>query len=181
MVQYKGPWPSWDWGRGVFRNHKGDWVLGFLQPIPHATPFEAELRGLLGGLEKAVNCNLSPLWINTDSLELIQAIKTGNLTYDNLISKCRYLMNRLGTIQMQHVFREQNHVVDSLAKEAVRKLNMGTTTLFVTPPPPFVRQIWQNDSMGTMYIRKINSKFLISLDWGVVIMQTMATGSGCSM
>lgn len=76
----------------------------------------------------AINHSLSPFLISIDSQELVNVIHNGSLTYENIISECRCLINRLDRVQLQHVFREQNQVADILAKEAIGTSNVGTTT-----------------------------------------------------
>lgn len=50
-------------------------------------------------------------------------------------------MRKLGRVQMEHVYREQNQVTNILAKEVIERSNVGTTTIFITPPL-FARSIW---------------------------------------
>ncbi|KAK4727172.1 hypothetical protein R3W88_032089 [Solanum pinnatisectum] len=44
-------------------------------------------------------------------------INQNTLLYDNLIVECRCLMMKLKITKLSHVFREQNKVADTLAKE----------------------------------------------------------------
>ncbi|KAK4708914.1 hypothetical protein R3W88_029839 [Solanum pinnatisectum] len=52
---------------GVIRNDLGGWVMGFIEPIPMANPVRAELQAMRRGLSLAVQKNLSPIEINSDS------------------------------------------------------------------------------------------------------------------
>lgn len=36
---------------GVFRNNRGDWVLGYMKGIPHTTTILAEVHAFLQGLQ----------------------------------------------------------------------------------------------------------------------------------
>ncbi|OIT30140.1 putative ribonuclease h protein, partial [Nicotiana attenuata] len=102
---------------GIFRNHNGDWILGYMENIPHTSILEAEFRALIKGLQLAEQNNLLPLHIDTDSAEIIGMLE-GNLIFDPLICECRLLIQRMGRVVVRHAFREQNRVADALAKEA---------------------------------------------------------------
>lgn len=60
----------------------------------------------------ALNHDLKPLHINTDSLELLNMLRQGNYKYDNIIWECRYLMSLLKPMEVTYVFREANRVVE---------------------------------------------------------------------
>ncbi|KAK4718359.1 hypothetical protein R3W88_016697 [Solanum pinnatisectum] len=61
-----------------------------------------------------IDHNLTPLEINTDIADIIIMISHGPLLYNSLIIECRYLMQRLNSPVLAHVFREQNKVADTL-------------------------------------------------------------------
>lgn len=56
------------------------WEAGFLgcfvQNIGHATPLEAEFSALMFAIEKAVEQNLSVVWLDRDSLMVVNAFNT---------------------------------------------------------------------------------------------------------
>lgn len=99
----------------IIRVHK--WILGFIQAIPHTIPIESELRAFIRGIEVARNHSLFPLEINTDFQAILNMLKNGNERYDNFVCQCKHLMDTLDQVMLRHVFREQNQVVDTLAKE----------------------------------------------------------------
>ncbi|PHU27561.1 hypothetical protein BC332_05893 [Capsicum chinense] len=67
---------------GVIRNHNGEWRLGFNQSYLHATDNQMELLAFKVGLTIAIHHCLLPIVINTDSLEVLQMLKHGNVQYD---------------------------------------------------------------------------------------------------
>lgn len=77
-----------------------------------------------------------PLEVNTDPIGAVQVIQEGNLKYDNLVYVYRYLMNKLKSVQLEYVYKEQNQVADGLAKEGAKNLKFYNTTLFVSPSLP---------------------------------------------
>lgn len=52
----------------------------------------AELNSLFQGLNIAVELNLTPLHINTDSMEVINMSESGHLPYKPIIFECKLLM-----------------------------------------------------------------------------------------
>lgn len=91
---------------GVVRDNRGQWILGFVQPIMHTIVVEVELRALLRGFQVAKNHNFKSLEINTDSLEVVNLLSKGNHKYDNIICECRYLMSLLKPVELRHMFRK---------------------------------------------------------------------------
>lgn len=69
-------------------------------------------------------------------------------------------MDRLGSVDIKQVFREQNQVADILAKEGAKKEDVSNTTIFVVPLA-FVEQKLVADTLGTSHARKTNFDFQI--------------------
>lgn len=67
---------------GTIRNHKEEWVLGFLKGFLEATNNQIELMALLEGLRLVKEHNLFPVEINIDSKEVTHMLKFGNLHYN---------------------------------------------------------------------------------------------------
>ncbi|WMV13725.1 hypothetical protein MTR67_007110, partial [Solanum verrucosum] len=57
---------------GVIRNHNGDWKVSFVSRESHVDPILAEVRALRQGLLMAMEYNLMPLDINTNSLQIFR-------------------------------------------------------------------------------------------------------------
>ncbi|KAK6794984.1 hypothetical protein RDI58_008437 [Solanum bulbocastanum] len=139
---------------GVVRNHKGDWVVGFVSKEANTTPILAELNALRQGLTMAISNNLVPLETNIDSQEVVNMFHEDNALYNNLIYECRLLMERLGAAPQTHVFREQNRVTDMLSKEGLKCETFGTPTFLIVPPMYANSAVW--NILGTMYVREAN-------------------------
>lgn len=76
-------------------------------------------------------------------------------------------MGKMQRVVLEQVFREQNQVVDKIAKEGTKMMNFGNTNLFVLPPYPFyplfvIEQV-DADTKGHTNVRKVRTKFLNSL------------------
>ncbi|XP_016552366.1 uncharacterized protein LOC107851792 [Capsicum annuum] len=74
----------------------------------------------------------------------------------------RLALRRLGHPPLIHCFREQNQVVDSLAKEGAKRKFLESIQIFAVPPVYALDSVWI-DILGTQFIRKNNSE-LISHD-----------------
>ncbi|KAK4726534.1 hypothetical protein R3W88_031451 [Solanum pinnatisectum] len=79
-------------------------------------------------------------------------LKNGNFLYDDLITECMSLMERLDITGLEHVFREQNKVVDKLAKEGAKAVDVGQP-IFFEASPPCVRKELDADAIGKTYNR----------------------------
>ncbi|OIT22083.1 hypothetical protein A4A49_65484, partial [Nicotiana attenuata] len=139
-------------GIGVFRNHNGDRILGYMDNVPHTTNTRVELQALLRGLQLAEQNNLAPLEINTDSYETINMILNGSLIYDPLICECRSLIHRMDSVVVKHIYREQNRVADTLAKEATKEMFLNKFRI-LSVPLMFVNDIFWADILGTELVR----------------------------
>ncbi|OIT20001.1 hypothetical protein A4A49_61151, partial [Nicotiana attenuata] len=76
---------------GVFRNHKGDWVMGYTGHHQLSNVIDIELMALLRGLQIAIMHHLTPLEIQMDAQEEITMFKTHAIQYSPLIIDCRFL------------------------------------------------------------------------------------------
>lgn len=76
-----------------------------MKGFPNITNNLAELSDLFQGLRLVVEHNLTPMSINTNSMEVIKMLNTGHLPYNPIIFKCMSLMDRLGNPVIGHRFR----------------------------------------------------------------------------
>ncbi|XP_031115799.1 uncharacterized protein LOC116019658 [Ipomoea triloba] len=117
-------------GRGaVLRDHKGNWM--------EAT------KGILD------------MEIQSDSKELTKCLNENSRGGNNMGQlgiKCRDLIRKSGNSSLVHIFREQNTVVDYLAKHGCNSREI--MTLFVSPPPGCINFVY-NDQLGAVCDRLI--------------------------
>lgn len=113
----------------MFRNHDKKWIMGFMQSLTCVTPIEVELQALRKGLKIVIQHQISPLEVDVDAQEIINMFENGNLKYDNLLCECKCLMDKLGGVEQKQVFREQNQVTDTLAKEGAERRDSSNTTI----------------------------------------------------
>lgn len=93
-----------------------------------------ELLALIQGLKLVLQHQLLPIHVNIDSQEIILMLQQGNLVYNFLLPKCRLLLDKLSSPPVQHCYREENLVVDALAKHGAKKEDLGNCSVFVSPP-----------------------------------------------
>ncbi|KAH0637027.1 hypothetical protein KY289_036942 [Solanum tuberosum] len=104
------------------------------------------------GFRMADRHKLTPLQIETDSLDTFVLIYEGNDSFSNIIIECRALLQRLANPQITLRRREQNQVADRLVKEAV-KLKENIDFVEWLAPPMFIMKNIDADKEGVTFIR----------------------------
>ena len=94
----------------------------------------AEYSGLLFGLEKAIELNIKALYIEGDSLLVINQM-TGKYKCNspNLIdqhNKAKELASKFESINFVHIFRNKNVRADELSNDAVVKYLIANNLVF---------------------------------------------------
>ncbi|XP_019258895.1 PREDICTED: uncharacterized protein LOC109237091 [Nicotiana attenuata] len=121
---------------GAFRNNKGRWILGYQKMDKAISPLHAELQAIHEGMKIAIQYNLFPLEIETDSTDAIHALNNDHLVMANIIHACRLLMLQRKDLSLRHNFREGNQVAHLLATDANKLATMqevSKTTSNTTP------------------------------------------------
>lgn len=129
--------------------------MGYMKGIPHTSSIKVELQALWQDLRISIDQMLTPLVIDTDSTEIINMIRNGNLTHNPTIYDCRSIMEQLGNPAIGHNYREQNQVADLLAKEGAKKGRFERTQ-FLAVPSIFANEAAWAYILGTVFKRKIN-------------------------
>ncbi|ERN12230.1 hypothetical protein AMTR_s00034p00210780 [Amborella trichopoda] len=98
--------------------------------------FFADFSALFQGIEIAKEKGVGRLWIECDSIAIIEAIKGRKIPW-KFSQKWLILRTYLDDMlwKITHIFREVNNVVDLLAKKAV----YSRLTNFWDSPPDYVR------------------------------------------
>jgi ribonuclease H / adenosylcobalamin/alpha-ribazole phosphatase len=93
------------------------------ETIGVATNNVAEYRGLLAGLESALERGVDELEVVSDSELLVKQMrgeyKVKNETLRELVAQARALAGRLGAVSYTAVRREHNDLADALVNEAL--------------------------------------------------------------
>lgn len=95
--------------------------MGYTAPTITQDILHLELLALFKGLQLAMEHNLKHLEINVDAEQLItllNSIDTKAKSYI-LLFDCRFLFQQLSNSTLIHIYREQNRLVDSLARRVI--------------------------------------------------------------
>ena len=99
----------------VIRNFNGDFVGGMAIPLGCQTNHVVEASTALYGLMYAKDLNLFNVWIEGDSLNIINFLKKiypASWTISNIISKARHIINSFQNCIISHNYREANGLAD---------------------------------------------------------------------
>ena len=95
----------------MIRNSNGDFVGGMAIPLGCQTNHIAEASATLHGLIYAKGLNLKSIWIEGDSLNIINCLNKINpplWTINNIISKAFNIINSFQNCIISHNYREAN-------------------------------------------------------------------------
>ncbi|PKU59245.1 Putative ribonuclease H protein [Dendrobium catenatum] len=121
---------------GLIRDCNGNILVAFVAPLQQMDVLVAELYALLFGLELCIKNGRNCVWIEVDSLWLVQIIRdgfSGNAQCFYIIRKIKLLLKDM-KFEISHIFREGNGCAYWLAKkgaylndyEEVDTLNLDT-------------------------------------------------------
>ncbi|KAJ8767159.1 hypothetical protein K2173_013556 [Erythroxylum novogranatense] len=141
---------------GVLRSTNGSWLAGFAHNLGICSVTNAELWGLLDGLQIAWSLGINKVEVESDNMSVIQWLNNHNQesTDNALICSIRELMSRCWQVKLHHVFREGNATADAMAQ--IRpEVSLGMV-VFQQPPEVIVPTLNDN-RMGVSRTRHINS------------------------
>ncbi|OIT06413.1 hypothetical protein A4A49_61419, partial [Nicotiana attenuata] len=132
---------------GIIQNSKAEWMLGFTAAVPGDSSTSAKLHALLQGLRIAYDYNFIPLEVEVDAQEIIRLFLSNTVSFDNLLTDCRYFLNRLGKPIVQHAYREHNRITDHLAKVGCN-FGHNSAAHILENIPDFACQVFEEDKNG---------------------------------
>ncbi|XP_075076706.1 uncharacterized protein LOC142163331 [Nicotiana tabacum] len=142
---------------GVIRNNNDSWIIGYQKLTNVISNTHAELLALETGLKVALQLQLQPLEIETDSTEVISLLDKEHQIFNHVISSCRWSMAQLGTPLLRHNFREANSVAHLLAKNSI-KLQLMNKTIIHHAYTQLVEAALKDDADGRLYGRIISEQ-----------------------
>ncbi|GLU12286.1 hypothetical protein SLE2022_289800 [Rubroshorea leprosula] len=104
---------------GIFRDHHGNWKLGYARKIGWSNSLAAELWAIRDGLQLAITHNFFHIIVESDSLvaiHLLQEPPPSSHNLSALIFDCRELLRQIPLAELKHIVRESNMVADQMAK-----------------------------------------------------------------
>ncbi|MBA0729038.1 hypothetical protein Golax_022983 [Gossypium laxum] len=129
-------WVYWIFAaaKGCMRDHKGERIIGFARYLGNCSVLDAELWGILDGLNLMADRCFQNVLIQTDSIKAIKAIMEDVTSISNstIIRRIHQMLKKLEQWKIQHVPNGSNLIADSLAKiVCIRSLGLR---LFVDRP-----------------------------------------------
>ncbi|OIT29739.1 hypothetical protein A4A49_59120, partial [Nicotiana attenuata] len=148
---------------GIFRNSRGDWILGYLNSAIAYTPAYMELLALKTGLQLALDKTFVNLEIETDATYVISLLNNDTCSiYSNLVTECRSLLKKLQNSPIQHNFREGNKVAHFLATQGSKQAN-STALYLMEQPPNSLLKVIHEDKIGCTKRRTISTAIVTNL------------------
>ncbi|KAK4263407.1 hypothetical protein QN277_028818 [Acacia crassicarpa] len=106
---------------GVIRGHKGEWLLGFSQPLGLVDVDVAEEWAVLMGLCLAWDEGHKKVMVEFDSKLLVARLLDSRQDFNNssVFIQIRLLLSSNWEVKLQHVCRSQNTLAYAMAKEGI--------------------------------------------------------------
>ncbi|KAK5834445.1 hypothetical protein PVK06_018323 [Gossypium arboreum] len=95
---------------GCVRDHNGEWIIGFAKYLGNCTILEAELWGILDGLNLILDRSFRKFLIQTDSIEVVNAIleDSPELSRSALVRKNYFILRKMDQWKIQYIPKEDN-------------------------------------------------------------------------
>ncbi|KAJ1385496.1 Ribonuclease H domain [Sesbania bispinosa] len=138
---------------GLVRDHKGEWILGFMGGVGMSDILQVELLAILHGLRLVWNCGYRRVRCFTDSMLALKLIKnTTSLLhqYAPIIVDIKHWMAQDWSLSIVHILREGNQCANHLAKLGSSS-NSRLQVLQLAPPS--LLPMLLADSCGTLFPR----------------------------
>ncbi|XP_058203102.1 uncharacterized protein LOC131317581 [Rhododendron vialii] len=132
---------------GLFRDHKGDWIMGFYGRRNFSSSLEAEIWSIYKGLKIILERKLKNVAIESDSLTAVNLIKEGNPSnhpQSVLINEAHFIMAKTNT-PIEHTYRSANQCADHLARMGVEQTD---ELVLVMDMPISMREFFLRDSLN---------------------------------
>ncbi|RYR08369.1 hypothetical protein Ahy_B05g076024 [Arachis hypogaea] len=141
---------------GLFCNHLGRFVTGFSCNLGGCSIMQAELWGIIKGLQIAVANKFRWVVIESDSEMAIKFVNNGCSAHHPcapLLEDIAILVRRIPQVSWNHILREANSAANILAKKG-QDLPYGIH-VFDAPPPNTIHAL-SSDAAGSFRLRGCN-------------------------
>ncbi|KAH1108896.1 hypothetical protein J1N35_012664 [Gossypium stocksii] len=104
---------------GVVRDSEGNWIMGFGHYLGVCSPFEAKVWGILDGILLPLNKGYRQIIIQTNSLEVVQALKDKGMeeTGITVLRMTQHIMKSEGLWRILHIMKSTLQIFDETPKE----------------------------------------------------------------
>ncbi|KAG6538552.1 hypothetical protein ZIOFF_003676 [Zingiber officinale] len=136
----------------IVRDHSGQVVVARQGVLGEGSNIRAELMAILRGLELCVDRQLSPIWLESDSLVALHIIRSPGISWEfrEEILRIRKLVRQHG-VRCTHIYREGNAAADFLANQAYQV--EGERVMEGQEIDGLLLGICRMDRLGLPYIR----------------------------
>ncbi|OIS97475.1 hypothetical protein A4A49_51914 [Nicotiana attenuata] len=128
--------------------------MGFAGSLPTFNSLIAEMQALLQGLKLAVQMQLMPPKVELDAKEVINLLTKDHPLYTNILCDGRHPLQYLHDLMVLHAYKEQNRVIENLAKYNIQMESNAATSIFEASPL-FVSRLLLEDKLGLTTIRVV--------------------------
>nr|GMD59190.1 ribonuclease H [Ipomoea batatas] len=138
---------------GIARNQEGSWQGGFMFKTSLARIAEIEAVAVLKAMEWAWSKGFRNIEIRSDSREIVKRLNGEQMTrglLNNIIETCKRWMAKDWEVTIKHVYREQNHIADNLAKLACQREDRWSC---LREPPAVILRNIEEDALGIPSVR----------------------------
>ncbi|CAN1194412.1 Putative ribonuclease H protein At1g65750 [Linum perenne] len=119
---------------GCLRNSEGRVIDAFAANLGNCSITRAELTGVVIGMERAWDIGIRNIEVQTDSAVVVNLVSKdalGDHQHAALTSKFKNLIRRDWQVSVKFIYREANHLADSLANRG-HDLVLGTHTIDIS-------------------------------------------------
>ncbi|MCE3050351.1 hypothetical protein HAX54_047032 [Datura stramonium] len=129
---------------GVIRDSNDDWIVGYLSKCNAQNHTLAELKALEHGLLCIISHKISPIEIETDSIEALKHLGYTNQLYESTVISCSSLLRGLRNPPIRHSFCQANKVAHVLSRQVSKLTTSSQDTILVAPPSHVKDQLRTN-------------------------------------
>ncbi|CAN0880337.1 Putative ribonuclease H protein At1g65750, partial [Linum grandiflorum] len=138
---------------GVLHDSLGNGIAAFSSSLGNCSITRAELTGVIEGMETAGRLGVRHLEVQCDSacaVHFLSQPTIGEHQHTTLVYK--QLLERQWVVRIKHIYREGNHVADTLANIG-HELALGTHSIPLATPT--LQQWFTYDRVGGFETRRI--------------------------
>lgn len=133
-------------GGGIFRNHLGDFIGGFVVSLGITFAFRAELLATMYAIELSYRYGWRSLWLESDSEMVVKAFANHSIVPWDLRNRWLNCISILSSMRfyVTHIFREGNICADRLAKHGLSQDGL----IWLSSLPDFLFPLVQKNKAG---------------------------------
>ena len=140
---------------GLIKNHKGEWIRGFMRNLGRCKVIIAEIWGVLG-LKMVWEQGYKNIVLESDSKTLVKILPKKAITNSSIFMlhcQCQRILERDWTVEIRHTYKEGNRCADWLANYS---LTQSLGSHISQDPPSELLSLLLADALGVATPRLIS-------------------------